>query len=892
MLLGRSAERAVVERLLAGARDGRSGVLVVRGEAGIGKTALLDGVLAEAGDDVRVLRGTGIEFESALPYAGLHLLLRSVPDRVDALPDAQAAALRTALGTGEAATGGGDRFLVGLAVLTLLAELAEERPLFCLVDDAQWLDQASTEALVFAARRLHAERIALVFCVRDPHTPEFRPAGLDELRLRRLDGSTAADLLALYAADLGHHERQDVLREAEGNPLALLELTTARREGHGSPYEGPRGRIEQSFATRIAALPEPTGTLLLVAAAADEHDTGTVFEAAGRLGAGIADLAPAERHGLVRLDGTRLVFRHPLIRSAAYRAVPAARRLAAHRALAEAGEGHRAAWHLAAAATAPDEKVAAALERGGEQVRARGGHAALAGVYERAAELSPDPAERGRRLGAAAQAALHAGQLDRACALAATARVAPGGSAANARLASIVAEIADERGDLARAHTLLVEAAPAVAAEDPLGSGRMLFLAVGSAWVGGDPEGVARATEAATVAGVPNLAEIRALARLSSPDAEVRTDALRFLRDASARPAGELGDLREALRSACWPGFLGDHRAAFARAAAVERECRAQGAIGVLPRALLEVCQAQLRLGLHRDALAGGTEGLRIAADTGQARTAAQLAGTLAGLAAARGDESWFRELADTAGTVDLPDVRHRLASAGILLDLGLGRHEAAADRAASAPAGAACTCCGRDGDEVEAALRAGRPRAAVAAWERLRDLSRQLDRPGIRAVEVRCEALLAEDSEELFRRALALHGEGDTDRFEEARTALLYGEWLRRVRRPVDSRGPLRAAREAFTRLGAVPWERRAAGELRAAGEGRSEQPAAGSDLDRLTPQELQVVRLAATGLTNRDIGAQLFLSPRTVGYHLYNAYPKLGVTSRMELTRLDPAV
>ncbi|MER5778570.1 helix-turn-helix transcriptional regulator, partial [Streptomyces sp. NPDC002039] len=440
--------------------------------------------------------------------------------------------------------------------------------------------------------------------------------------------------------------------------------------------------------------------------------------------------------------------------------------------------------------------------------------------------------------------------------------------------------------------TLLVEAAPAVAAEDPRGSGRMLFLAVGSAWVGGDPEGVARATEAATVAGVPNLAEIRALARLSSPDAAVRTDALRFLRDSSARPAGELGDLREALRSACWPGFLGDHRAAFERASAVERECRAQGAIGVLPRALLEVCQAQLRLGLHRDALAGGTEGLRIAADTGQARTGAQLAGTLAGLAAARGDEAWFRELAATAGAVDLPDTRHRLASAGILLDLGLGRHEAAADRAAAAPAGAACTCCGRDSDEVEAALRAGRPRAAVAAWERLRDLSRHLDRPGIRAVEVRCEALLAEDSEELFRRALVLHGEGDTDRFEEARTALLYGEWLRRVRRPVDSRGPLRAAGEAFTRLGAAPWARRAAGELRAAGEGRPEQPVVGSDLDRLTPQELQVVRLAATGLTNRDIGARLFLSPRTVGYHLYNAYPKLGVTSRMELTRLDLAV
>ncbi|MDA5283836.1 LuxR family transcriptional regulator [Streptomyces sp. Isolate_45] len=907
VLVGRAEELAVVERLLTGAGAGRSGVLVVRGEAGIGKTALLDAAVAAAGDGPRVLRGTGTEFESALPYSGLHLLLRPVLGRIDALPGAQAGALRTALGMGEAAPSGGDRFLVGLAVLTLLAELAEERTLFCVLDDAQWLDLASAEALVFAARRLHAERIAVLFGVRDPHAPGFRPDGFDELRLRRLDTAAAGDLLTLYAADLRHHERQRIQREAEGNPLALLELTTARREGHGLSYDGPHGRIEQGFAARIGALPEASGTLLLVAAAADEGDAGTVFEAAGLLGAGVTDLAPAEAQGLVRLDGGRLVFRHPLIRSAAYRSGPAARRLAAHRALADAGGGHRAAWHRAQAQAAPDEGVAAELERSGEQVRARGGHAALATVYERAAALSPRPAERARRLGSAARAALDAGQLDRAGELAEAARREQGGDArARARVAEIAAEVANEQGDLSRAHVLLLDAALPIAAAEPQDAGRMLFLAVGSAWVAGDPVAAAGAAAAAAELELPGGSAIQALARVSSPDAGVRTAALRALREASSGPSG---DLREGLRAACWNGLLGDHRVAYERAGAVERECRAQGAVGLLPRALLEVAQAQLRLGLHRDALAGGTEGLRIASDTGQTRTRAQLAAALAQLAAARGDEAWFQELGALADAVDLPDVRHLRTSAAILLDLGLGRFEAAADRAAAAPAGSACTCCGRDADEVEAALRAGRPEQARKAFARLAELAGHLDGPGIHAVRARCEGLLAggsaagggspapggepaagPDPEERFRRALELHSVRDTDRFEEARTGLLYGEWLRRNRRPVDSRGPLRAAQEAFERLGARPWAERAAAELRASGESRP-GPETESPTDRLTPQELQVARLAAAGLTNRDIGSQLFLSPRTVGYHLYNAYPKLGVSSRVELARLDLA-
>ena len=418
MLMGRSAETAAVDQLLVDARSSRSGVLVIRGEAGIGKSALLDHAAATA-TDMRVVRGAGVEFESTLPFAGLHQLLRRFTGRLDCLPAEQTQALRAALGLGSAA--GGDRFMVGLAVLTLLADLAEEQPLLCLIDDAHWLDQSSAEALLFAARRLEAERVAIIFAARDMHAPEFPAPGLAELRLSRLDGAAAADLLALYAADLDHHRRAHVLREAEGNPLALLELTTAQRQGRSiSPYPAvsTTSKIEEAFADRISRLPERTRTLLLVIAADDSGDPAIVFTAAAHLGAGVADLESAERHSFVSLHEDRLMFRHPLIRSAVYHGAPASRRFAAHRALAASLEDERAAWHLAAATTGPDEHVAASLERSAQRAQDRGGHAALAAAYERAAALSPDPRDQGRRLAVAAQAALEAGQLEHAGSLA------------------------------------------------------------------------------------------------------------------------------------------------------------------------------------------------------------------------------------------------------------------------------------------------------------------------------------------------------------------------------------------------------------------------------------------------------------------------------------------
>ncbi|MFF3493101.1 AAA family ATPase [Streptomyces sp. NPDC002795] len=886
MLLGRDAERAAIEALIAGARAGRSGVLVVRGEAGIGKTALLDEAAAVA-EDFRVLRGTGVEFESALPFSGLHLLLRGTTGEIADLPAGQAHALRAALGLGPAPTVGEDRFLVGLAVLSLLAELAEGRPLLCIVDDAHWLDQPSAEALLFAARRLQAERIAIVFAVRDGQAPAFRAPGLAQQVLSRLEGGQAADLLNLYAADLPHHTRTHILAEAEGNPLALLELSAAAREGRtvSSYAAGPaQGRIQQAFADRIESLPQAARTLLLVAAADDTGEAAVVLRAAAILDAGIEDLEPAERHGLIGLDGDRLVFHHPLVRSAAYQGAPAARRLGAHRALAETSDADRSAWHLAAATTEPDEKVAAALEDSAEQAQRRGGQAALAAAYERASALSPDAGPRGRRLRMAAQSALDAGQLDRAGALAEAARRHTSDPMELAATAEVAALAADEQGDRQRAHSLLMDAALSIAEVSPDSAGRMLFQAAASASVVRDAAGAELAAAHAERLGLSDAHRVRALSRLSSPDVADRTAALRELYEGVGP---DLLSLRGAIRAARWVHDLRDHRQALEHGLCIERECRAQGAVGLLPHALVLVSLGLLNLGRHRDALAGATEGLRMAEDTGQARVQAQIAAVLCHLAAIAGDEARHAELAELIHAENQPGGLHELTSSLAELDLGLGRYQAAADRLSATAGQAVCSC---TANEVEAALRAGRPEAAARAHARYADLARHLGQVGIDAIAARCTALLAGDdeAEPHYRHALDLHQQ-DGNPYKRARTELLYGEWLRRMQRPADARVALRSAHETFEHLGARPWATRAMAELRAAGETRTAPRHDAAVAGRLTPQELQVARLAATGLSNREIGAQLFLSPRTVGYHLYNAYPKLGVANRVELGRLD---
>ncbi|MEV0677872.1 AAA family ATPase [Actinosynnema sp. NPDC050436] len=883
MLHGRSSALARVDGLLADARAGRSGALVVRGEAGIGKSALLDHIAA---DGFRVLRGVAVESESGLPFAGLNLLLGRVVDHVDRLPPTQASALRAALGLAPA--DGGEHYLVGLAVLTLLADLAEQGPVLCLVDDAHWLDAGSSDALVFAARRLGAEGVVIVFTARDLHAPPFPAHGLPELRLGALSGEESSALLAEHAADLPRYVRDRIAAEAGGNPLALLELPAAQREGHLPAAHAHRvgalpthSRIQQTFADRIGALPEATRDLLLVAAADDTGDPGVVFEAAGALGAGVADLEPAEQRHLLRSDDGRLTFRHPLIRAAAYRGAPLVRRLAVHRALAGVlADDHRRAWHLAAATTAPDEEVAAALARSAEDARGRGGFAAVAAAYQRAAELTPDAARRGRRLTAASAAAAEAGQFERAAGLVDQAAELVGDRLEHVRLFRIRASLAGERGRPDEAAATLARAARCAVPDDPDLAGELLFGAVQNAWTARDFDAVRAIAEQS--AGLPVERAVRAVARAA-------------LGLEGADVAGGVGAVQELLSTehACWQGnpavawwhlVVGDDEGAHERAVALERECRAAGALGVLPRALAYLARVQLHQGRFHDACATAEEGLRLADDIGQVFSVGYLHSVLTELAAIEGAGERCRELAATALGGPPAAVLARCALA--LLDLGLGRYEAVLDRLADVAGGAhRLYAIGSLPDLVEAAVRAGRPEFAAdgAAW--YAEWARTTGRPWARAVAARCRALLT-DEERWFTEAVDLHRAPGRP-FERARTELLYGEWLRRHRRRGEARRHLRSALDAFDRLGAAPWATRARTELRATGESHA-QP--GPDpLSALTPQELQVVRLAAQGLSNRDIGAQLFLSPRTVGYHLYKAYPKLGVASRVELGRLD---
>ncbi|WP_433465102.1 AAA family ATPase [Spirillospora sp. CA-128828] len=891
MLHGRDRELAAIDGLLGRVRAGRSGTLVLRGEAGIGKSALLDHA-TEAAGDMRVLRGTGVEYESAMPYAGLHLLLGRHLDRVGGLPDAQAQALRAALNMG-GRLGEGDRFLVGLAVLTLLSDLAEERPLLCLVDDAHWVDGPSAEALLFAARRLEAEPVAIVFAARDADALEFAAPGLPELRLRGLDRDAAAGLLAERATDLPRHRREEVLSAAMGNPLALLELPG--RGGHGPAYE----RIRRSFAERIAELPEPARRLVLLVAADDLGDAGVVVRAARRFGASIDDLEPAEREGVLRTTAEgRLEVRHPLIRTAAIGDATLNVRLAAHEALAEAylerGDECHHAWHLARSVTGPDEHVAAVLEKTAETERNAGGNASVAAMYEGAAALSPDQAERGRRLAAAARASADAGLPGRAIELAARAEADLPDPIARAELTLIRATLADEQDRTRDAHRLFAETAASVAALDPRTSGYLYFQAASAAANAADFAALDDIVAEGTRLGVPNASHLRALSRVfagqnplaDGGDLAEGIAGLRELMDGMSLCYAP----RDRVRVGMWHLMIGDVRGAAEAAAALERRFRDQGAIGLLASALMLRSRTDLLLGRHREALTGATEGARIAADTGQHRIRVYLDTVLAQLAAIEGDEERCTELTEEALARAVPPSNVHAAAARSLLDLGLGRYEAALERLADVVAGP-----NRQGaiaalpDLVEAAVRAGAPERAREAADWFGGWAAQVGRPWVQAIALRCAALL-DPGDAPFSRALELHREGGSA-FEQARTELLYGEWLRRSRRRNDARARLRPALETFERLGAVPWAERVRTELRAAGESLADGQERDDLAARLTPQELQVVRLAAEGLSNREIGAQLFLSPRTVGYHLYNAYPKLGVAVRAELARLDLA-
>jgi DNA-binding CsgD family transcriptional regulator len=883
MLHGRNEEMRAVEALLTAARSGVSGVLVIRGEPGLGKSALLDHAV-QAAPDVTVLRATGVETEVELPFAALHLMLRPALDRLHLLPGPQATALRGAFGL--APPGQTDIFLIGLATLSLLAELAENRPLLVVVDDAQWFDEASAAALLFAARRLQSEGVAVLIAARD-ETDVFPTPGLPELRL---GGLARAEAERLLSDGLPAHLREQVVSEAGGNPLALIELSKAVGAGElelGGPLPLTH-RLRDAFAGQLRRMPELTRRLLAVASAEDTGAVGVVFSAAGTLGIPADALEPAELSGLVKLTGDALRFRHPLLRSAAYQESSSSQRRAIHQALARAVSGDRRTWHLALAATGPDEQVAEALEDSAERAGARLGYAAMATAYERSARLSIEPDQMARRLVAAAMAASEAGQSGRAVGLIERARHLTSDPAALARLAKVRSAVEVDAGTPRQAARTLIDGAAGIAETDPRAAAHMLAAACRQAWVGGDAAVSAEASRLLDRLALPpedGLADlIRGLSRIQGGELETGYPLLSdFLQ--RARPSDIEGQLMVA-----HPVFVVGHLDhAVELSTSLAARCRAEGRIRLLPFTLDQLAYTQLLTGRHRDARNNAEEALQLALDTGQAHPTTGLRGQLAWLAAVEGDEQRCRTLAEEAAAFALshciPAVDLFATWALAMLDLTQGRNQAALDRLLARRRSTSQFSTRIVVDEVEAAVRLGAPervRDSLALFERWTALSGET---WAAALVARCHGLLG-DSEQDFRRALDLHKQAPQP-YEQARTQLAYGEWLRRRRRKAEARPHLREAQESFDRLGARPWADRAAAELRATGEAtftRRVDPGA-----VLTAQELQVVRLAATGVTNRDIAAHLLLSPRTVGQHLYKAYPKLGVTSRTELARLD---
>jgi DNA-binding CsgD family transcriptional regulator len=866
MLHGRRAECDALDRLLADARRSRSGVLVVRGEAGVGKSALL-GHAAGRADGMAVLRAGGVESEAELPFAALHQLLRPVLGLAGRLPDPQAAALGSALGLGPPGDRASerDRFLVSVAVLSLLAEAAEDRPVLCLVDEAQWLDESSSQALTFAARRLEAEGVALVFAARDGDPRDFPAPGLPELRLPGLDRDAAAALLAATGADLPAEVVEGLVERTGGNPLALLELPGSLEPGQlagRAPLEDVlplTTRLEQAFGERVRRLPEPARTILLVAAAEAGGDPAVVLRAGRRLGVGPEALEEAEAAGLVRTGGGRLRFRHPLVRSAAYHAATLAARQAAHRALAGVLAGEDAAdqraWHLASAAVGPDEAVAAGLEGSADRAAA---------LLERAEPLAADPRSR-------------------------------------AAVAHLRGSIEASRGVALQAAAMLVAGSELVAPADPSQALQMLVEASEIASYAGDVTPTAELGRRAAALPVVDKAGEFLSDLLQGMGWVAESDGRRgepLLRRAIAL-AGTLEDPRRLLWAGVAAFFVGDIDAGNALYARAVARARQEGAVGLLPQALECLAPVELLGGRLVAAEASAGEGLRLARDTGNDTSACRHLATLAHLAALRGDEDACRshaaEALERAAARGLGLPATLAGNALALLELGLNRPAEALARfqrllAAGPGAGSPFFAAYTVPDLVEAAVRAGRADAATAPLAAFEQLTTIAGTPETLAQLARCRGLLAPDEAAAahFEEALALH-DSQGRPLDLARTELAYGETLRRARRRGEARAHLRSALETFQRLGAAPWAERAGAELRATGErARRRDPSA---LSQLTPQELQIIRLVGEGGTNREIGAQLFLSRRTIDYHLRNVFVKLGVSSRAELIRLQLA-
>ncbi len=882
MLIGREPEQRFVESLFADVREGRSAVLVVRGEAGIGKSALL-AAAAEAGG--RVLRCTGVESEHDLPFAALQQLLRPLAGLVDGLPPPQASAMRSAFGL--SAEQVEDRLLLGLATLNLLAEAGEGEPLVCVVDDLQWVDAPSAQALLFAARRLDAEGILMLFAVRDDPSDWFEVPDLPQLTLGSLTEEAARQVVAARPS-LSAQSVDRLLREAAGNPLALLELPLDGEVGAGS------GGVEAAFRARVAQLAPDARRLLLVAASTDGDEPRAWDELSELAGVPLSARDPAVKGGLVG-DTATVLFRHPLVRSAIQSATTRAEHSEAHRLLAAASDDPLGrASHLATATDGVDERVAAELEAAADGELRRGAFGSVADAFARAAELSEEPESRVRRLARAAQAALDAGRPEQASALAAEALPRAAAATDQAALAHVRGMLELQRGSPERAYTLLSEAARATAPSDAALALALAGGAIASAFIAGWPERAFAETHALVQTLPANDTRedrfLRAFLGGMAASAAGSRDEAKPLLEEAVRIGKEIDDLRFIVWVGMASVYLGDVPSAtdhYVRAAAT---ARAVGSFSVLPTALMALGRLSVTLWDIPVAEECVREGAELVRQLGQENLGLAFSAILARLLAFRGEADECRELAGEtlkralAHGVVVAVTDLRLALAELALSLGNGAeareqleqipHELI--RLAATPT------------LVEAALLTGDPGSTAEDVERLAAYAEQARNPYFLGLVARCRAQLAQDpaaAENLYTEALA-HQTQHTPAFERARTELAFGELLRRVQRRTDARVQLRNALATFEGLGARLWADRARGELEATGmTARKRDP---STLDTLTPQELRIARLVGAGASNRDVAAQLFLSPKTVEYHLRKVFQKLGVSSRVELARL----
>jgi DNA-binding CsgD family transcriptional regulator len=856
---------------------------------------------------MRVLRAAAAEAESAFAYATLHRLLHPVLDQLSMLPEPQADALRVAFGLspGEAP----DRFLVSVAVLTLLSEVAGEGSALYVVDDLQWADTPSAEVLAFAARRLETEPIAMVAGLRDGEGGEADTTGMAELRLEALDRDASVGLLSERWPDLPAAVRERLLAACQGNPLALIELPRAldgdQLAGH-HPLAEPlplAAELERVFRERLRTRSAGAGTLLLVAAAESTGTLTTIKRAVRKLGLDAALLEDGGLADLVSVEGPTVAFRHPLVRSAVYHGATAAARREAHRALAGAlgdGDADRRAWHLGRAAEGPDEAAASELERSAERTLRRSGHAAAAAALARAAELSPGEGDRARRFVMAAEAAWRAGDTMRAAALLDGAE-ALGSLAARVRLDLQHLRGSIEIWDGSRADGARLLASTAIEATrlDPKRAVPQLVGAACATYHAGDRTALAQLLSIAGRVRCPDEPALELLLRMLTWAGQANGEHGLERRPGSTIDYTCLEELSDpvllALAGEVTWGFGDYEMGRSLRRRAVAR-ARALGALGTLAWTLEDLTLDEIWVGDLAMAEAHAQEGHRLALESGQRNSACRHLAHLAQIAALRGREDETRRLAEQVMTEAMPRrLAHAIGSAEAalaLLELGRGRADAALDHLEKLwePGGAAR----HDGvamsmipELVEAAVRAGQPARCRGHAATYLTWAAASSSPAGRAQAARCRALLATggDADHHFRESLRLHAGGERPA-DVARTQLLYGEFLRRGRRRVEARPHLRAALETFERLGFADWAERARTELRASGE-RARRRAPGM-LEVLTPQELQIVLVVADGATNRDVAAQLFISPRTVAYHLRKVFAKLGISSRSELIRL----